>query len=156
MVGTLTLCPPCDPHVVSDRRLARELFRREPPARAGYFLRREVDVLFKPHQLPVAGRGREGKAGFASERDHDVVGTERVAEQTPGAKSSGAALQIAEQRRADAVALPAIVDGEAELEALGIGIEAIAGLAGDGLKPAAHNGRDHAETVVLAGMDEMI
>ncbi len=50
-----------------------------------------------------------------------------------GAKRGGAAFQIPQQRRADALALPAVVDRHAELEARGIGLEAIAGFADDGL-----------------------
>ena len=69
--------------------------RRQPPAGAGNFLRRESDVLFKAHQLPVVGMGVKAKAGLAGERDHGLVGAQGIAEQARGAESCGAALQIA-------------------------------------------------------------
>ena len=73
-----------------------------------------------------------------------------------GAERGGAAFEIFQQRRADALALPAVVDRQAELEAGGIGIEGVAGFADDGLEAVDHHGRDHAEAVGLADMDEML
>ena len=78
----------------SNRRLMRDLLRREPPAGAGNFLRRDVDMFFEAHQLPVAGAVGEGETGFAGEPDHDVVGAQGIAEQAPGAERGGAAFQI--------------------------------------------------------------
>ena len=113
-------------------------------------------MLFEPHQLPVAGRVGEGETGFAGEADHGVVGAQRIAEQPVGAEGRGAAFQIAEQRRADAMALPAVVDRQAEFETVGIGVEGVAGFADDGLGAVDGHDRDHAEAVGLADMDEMI
>src|SRR3954453_22988748 len=63
---------------------------RQPPACAGNVLRRDLDMFFEAHQLPVSGTVREGEAGFAGEADHDVVGAQRIAEQVFGAKRRGA------------------------------------------------------------------
>src|ERR1019366_8260790 len=105
--------------------------------------------------LPVVGAVRESKTGFAGKPDHRLVGAQGIAEHTPGAEGGGAALQIAEQSRADAVPLPAVVDRQAELETVGPGVEGIAGFAGDGLMTVDRHGRDRAEAVVLAGTNEM-
>ena len=60
------------------------------------------------------------------------------------------------ERRADAMALPAVVDRQAELEAVGLGVEGVAGFADDGLGAVDCHDRDHAEAVGLADMDEAI
>src|SRR6187549_172551 len=91
----------------SERQL--NLLRRQPPAGAGNFLRGDSDVLFEPNELPVAGRMGEGEAGCAGEAEHGIVGAQRIAEQPVGADGRGAAFQVAEQSRADAMALPAVV-----------------------------------------------
>ena len=83
-------------------------------------------MLLKTHQPPVAGAVGEGEAGLAGEANHGVVGAQRIAEQSDGAERRRAAFQIAEQRRADAMALPAVVDRQAELEAIRIGVEGVA------------------------------
>ena len=54
------------------------------------------------------------------------------------------------------MALPAVVDRQAEFEAVRIGVERIAGLADDGLKAVDRHGGDYAEAVGLADMDEML
>jgi len=89
------------------------------------------------------------------EADHDVVGAQGIAEQTFGAQRSGAAFQIPQHRRTDALALPAVVDRQPELEPCRIGFESIAGLTDDGLNAVDRHDRDHAETIILSGMDEM-
>src|ERR1700687_2179251 len=129
---------------------------RKPPAGAGNFLRRDVDVFFESHQFPVAGARHEGKTGFTCKPDHDFVRAQGIAEQPFGAERGGAALHIPQQCRTDARALPAVVDGQAELETIGIGVERVAGFADDALEAIDGHGRDHAEAVGLAGMDEMI
>src|SRR5882757_10449761 len=98
----------CSTRVRTGRKLAGE--GGELPARTGNVARFDVDVLFEAHQLPVAGARQEGVAGFAGEADHGLVGTQRVAEQALGTEGSRAAFEILQQRLADAVALPAIVD----------------------------------------------
>ena len=108
------------------------------------------------HQLPVAGARHEGVAGFAGKPDHGVVGTQRVAEQAVGAERGRAAFEIFQQRLADAMALPAIVDRQAELDAGGLGLERVAGFADDDLMAVGRMRRDHAETVGFADMDELI
>ena len=90
-------------------------------------------MFFETHQLPVAGAVGEGKAGFAGKADHDVIGTQGIAEQALGAKRGGAAFQIPQQGRTDALALPAVVDRQPELETVGTGLERVAGFADDGL-----------------------
>src|SRR5215204_6071996 len=79
----------------------------EPPACTGNVLRREVDMFFKAHQLPVAGRLREGITGLAGKPDHGIVGAQRFAENASGTERGGAAFEIFQERLADAVALPA-------------------------------------------------
>ena len=81
-------------------------------------------MFFEAHQLPVAGIVGEGEAGFAGQPDHGVVGAQRIAEQALGAERGGAAFQIAQQRRTDALALPAVVDRQAELETVVAGSKA--------------------------------
>ena len=61
-----------------------------------------------------------------------------------------------EQRFADAMALPAVVDRKAELETRGCEIESIARFADDGLVAIELHGGDHAELVGLANMDEAL
>ena len=58
----------------------------ELPARAGDVAGLDIDVFFEAHQLPVAGAGGKGVTGFAGERDHGFVGTQRIAEQPLGAE----------------------------------------------------------------------
>src|ERR1700722_394245 len=134
----------------------RGLLRHQPPARAGNFLRYRVDTLFKAHQLPVVGVTREGKTGFARQADHNVVGAQRIAEHPSRAKRRCPAFQIPQQRRTDALALPAVIDRYAKLEACGVVLEPIAGFADDGLDTVDHHHSHDAEPVALAGMDEMI
>src|SRR3954469_8580890 len=134
----------------------RDLSRREPPAGAGNFLRREVDVLLEPHQLPVAGTRAEDETGFARQRHHGLVGAQRVAEQALGAGRCGAALQISYQRRTDAMPMPAVLDRQAELATYCIGIEAVAGFADDRLEAVDRHRGDHAEAVALPRVNEMV
>src|SRR5271169_2187337 len=134
----------------------RDLRRGNPPARTGNLFRLDVDVLFETHQLPIVRIARERETGFLGERNHGLVGTQRVAEQALGTESGSAAFQVLEQRGADAMALPAVVDRKTEFETSGIGVERVAGFADDGLKAVdAHSG-DNAEALVFADMDEMI
>src|SRR5258707_8467994 len=128
----------------------------EPPACAGNVLRFRVNMLFKTYQLPVAGAVGESETGFAGEPDHDVVGAQRIAEQPAGAQRGGATFHIPEQRRTDALALPTVVDRQAELETPGVSVERVAGFADDGLDAVEQHDGDHAEAVGLADMDEMI
>ena len=79
-----------------------------------------------------------------------------IAEQPPGAQGSGAALQIAHQRLANALTLPAVIDRHSEFEAVIGGMESVAGLADHGLEAVDHDRRDYAEFVAFADMDEMI
>src|SRR6185312_12860390 len=113
-------------------------------------------MLFEPDQLPVVRIGGKTEAGLAGKSDHGVVRAQGVAEQTGGAERGGPAFQIAEQGSANAVALPAVVDRQAELETLGVGVECVAGLADNGGKAVDLHGRHHAEAVALADMDEAI
>ena len=113
-------------------------------------------MFFETHQLPVVGVTREGKAGLARQAHHDVVGAQRIAEHASGAERSRPAFQIPQQRRSDALALPAVVDRYAKLDTCGVSVEAVAGLADDGLDAVDRHDRDHAEPVALADMDEMI
>src|SRR5436190_672608 len=115
----------------SSRRLMRDLFGRQPPAGAGDFLRRDVDMLFEAHQLPVAGARHEGKTGLAGKADHGSVGAQGIAEQTLGTECGGTAFQILQQRRTDALALPAVIDRQAELEASDVSVEGVAGFANE-------------------------
>src|SRR5437868_11905596 len=111
--------PPEPGLVLSAReRSGRELAGggRELPAGAGNIARFDIDVFFEPHQFPVAGARGEGVAGFAGETDHGVVGAQCVAEQVLGAERSRAAFENFQQRLADAVALPAVVDRQAEFD----------------------------------------
>src|SRR5229473_7403458 len=140
----------------SGRHLMRNLFRREPPAGAENFLRRDVDMLFEPHQLPVAGARHEGITGFAGKADHGGVGAQRIAEHTLGAKCGGTTFQIAQQRLTDALALPAIIDRQAELKTCRVRVKSVAGFANDGLNAIEQHRRDHAEAVAHADMDEMV
>src|SRR5258708_7034725 len=94
----------------SNRRLMRDLLGSQPPARAGNLLRRERDMFFEAHQLPVARAVGEGETGLAGKADHDVVGAQRIAEQPFGAERCRAAFEVFEQCRTDTVALPAVVD----------------------------------------------
>src|SRR4030088_286011 len=99
----------------------RDLLRRKPPAGAWNILRRGVDMFFETHQLPIAGRAHEAKAGFAGKTNHHVVGAQGISEQALSAEGGGAALQIPQYRRADSLPLPAVLDRQAEFETAGIG-----------------------------------
>ena len=63
--------------------------------------------------------------------------------------------RLRSKRGADAMALPAVVDRQAEFETVGVGIEGVAGFADDGLGAVDAHDRDHAEAVGLADMDEV-
>ena len=54
------------------------------------------------------------------------------------------------------MALPAVVDRQAEFDAGSVGVERIAGFADDGLDAVDQHGRDHAEAVGFADMDEIL
>src|SRR5204862_1487438 len=108
--------------------------RGELPAGAGNVLRREVDLLGEAHQLPVAGAVAEQVAGLLCQREHGLIGAQGVAEQFCGAKGRSAAFEILQKRRADAMALPSIVDQQSELETRCLEIEGVARLADDGLE----------------------
>src|SRR5258708_28256142 len=54
------------------------------------------------------------------------------------------------------MALTAVVDRQAEFETVGFGVERVAGFAHDGLEAIDHHGRDHAEAVGFADMDEAV
>src|SRR5882757_2224922 len=116
------------------------------PARAGNVLRRNRDRLLEAHQLPVVAIVAEHKTGFARQADHGGVGAQRIAEQAGGAERGGAAFEILQERRADAVSLPAIVDRQAEFETPAVNMERIARLADDGLEAIDRHGSDNSET----------
>ena len=68
----------------------------------------------------------------------------RIAEQSRGAESRGAAFQIRQQRGTNALALPAVVNRQAEFETFRIRIERVARFADDGLDATSTViGRDH-------------
>ncbi len=67
-----------------------------------------------------------------------------------GAERGGSALQVLQQRRADAMALPAILHREAELDAVILGMKRISRLADDALDIVVGHARDEAETIVVA------
>jgi hypothetical protein len=67
-------------------------------------------MLFEAHKLPVIGIVGEGKTRLAGETDHRLVGSQGVAEDPCGAKRSGTAFEILQQRRAEPMALPAVAD----------------------------------------------
>src|SRR6202048_5115130 len=113
-------------------------------------------MFFEAHPLPVAGAVRKGETGLTRKADHDVVGAQRISEKTFGAKRGGAAFQIPEQCRTAALALPAVVDRQAELETCRVAVERVAGFANDGFNAIDRHRRNHAEAVALANMDEMI
>src|SRR5581483_10339102 len=60
------------------------------------------------------------------------------------------------QRRADAMALPAVLDRQAEFQARILGMQGIARLADDGLETVDHHGRDHGETFDHSDMREAV
>src|SRR5882757_1092300 len=135
----------CSTRVRTGRKLAGE--GGELPARAGDIAGFDVDLLFEAYQLPVAGARHEGVTGFTGEADHGVVGAQRVAEQALGAKRSRAAFEIFQQRLADAMALPAVVDRQSEFDAAVL--ERVAGFADNDLMAVDWHRRDHAETIQL-------
>ena len=99
----------------------------------------------------------ERKTGLAGERHHRFVGTQGIPEQSRGAESRGAALQIREQSGTNALALPAVVNRQAELETFRIRIERVARFADESLHPfAGRYGCDQAEAVVFSDVDELI
>src|SRR4029453_5776581 len=55
--------------------------RGELPAGARNVLRREVDLLCEPHQLPIAGTVAKDVAGLPGKAQHRLIGAQRVAEQ---------------------------------------------------------------------------
>jgi hypothetical protein len=85
----------------------------------------------------------------------NVVGAQGIAEQPCGPERGGAAFEIPQQRRTDALALPAILDRQPELEISGVRLKSITGFADNGLDAVEGHERDHAEAVILAGMDEV-
>src|SRR5437762_13936562 len=105
--------------------------RGDAPARARNILRRDGNVLLEARQLPIIGIVREGKTGLARETDHGVVGAQRVAEQPRGAERGGAAFEVLQERGADAMALPAVVDRQAKRETPAVSMKHVARLAGD-------------------------
>jgi len=87
----------------------------EPPARAGNFLRRNVDMLFKTDQLPVAGA--VGNANPDLRARPIMTSLERsVSPNRRPAPNAAHGIPDSEQRRTDALALPAVVDRQTELE----------------------------------------
>src|SRR6202007_2464225 len=104
-------------------------------------------------QLPIVGISDEGEARFARKRDHGLVGAQGIAEQPAGAERGGAGFEILQERRTDAMSLPAVVDRKAEFKTLRLRMEGIARLADDGLEAVGLHRRDHRETVILADMD---
>src|SRR5437764_7354891 len=168
--GVLAPCPPsiqimiwngghaslCPPYRFLHCRRMHDLLRSELPARTGNILWRSVDVLLKPHQLPVVRIVREGVGGFRCESDHGIVGTQGVAEQARGTERGGAAFQVLQESRSDAVALPAIMDRKTELETSGIGVERVAGFADDGIEAVNIHGGDDAEALIFADVTELV
>ena len=134
--------------------------RSVPPPAASWrrvFPARATSMCFSNRtSFQSSGLWVKAKPDLRASADHGLVGAQGVAEQAAGAERGGAAFQIAEQRRTDALALPAVVDRQAELETFGVGVERVAGFADDGLKAVDRHGRDHAEAVVLADMNEML
>jgi hypothetical protein len=126
----------------------------EAPARAGNVFRCDVDLLVEAHQLPVIGMVDESETRFAGERDHGLVGAQRVAEHVLGTERGRAAFEILHQRGGDAVALPAIVDRQAELECGGFGMEGVARLGDDGLEAVDHLGRHNGKALARSDIEE--
>ena len=127
--------------------------RRASSSRRGY---RAARRRWAFQNAPASSRrgGHEGVTGFAGEADHGLIGTQGVAEQPVSAERGRAAFEIFQQRLADAMALPAIVDRQAEFDAAVH--ERITGFADDDLVAIDQHGRDHAETIGLADMDELL
>ena len=108
------------------------LSAREPPACARNFLRRKLEMLLESQQLPVVRIVRELKTGVAGERNHRLIGAQRIAEQARGAESCGTALQVSQQCPTDAMALPAVGDRKTKLKAVGVRVERVTGFANNG------------------------
>src|SRR5205823_3523923 len=66
------------------------------------------------------------------------------------------AFQVPEQRGRNAVALPAIVDRQAEFKRRTRFMEGIARLGHDGLETIDHRGGDDSETFALADLEEIV
>src|SRR5450755_4061414 len=108
------------------------------------------------HQLPVLAIVAEYETGFAREGDHRGVGAQRVTIQSLSSEGGGAAFEILQERRADAVSLPTVGDRQAELKTLAVGMERIARLAHDGLETIDGHGRNDCKALVRADMGEAI
>ncbi len=96
------------------------------------------------------------KPDFRARAIIDIVGAKRVAEQGRRSQRCGAAFEIRQQRGADAVALPAVVDRQAELDAGLIGIPRVARLGDDTFDTVDSGDGDHTEAIVVAGMGEVV
>ena len=97
-------------------------------------MRCHIDVLLEADLLPVARGGHESVAGLAGEVEHGIVGPQGVAEQVLGAGRGGAAFQVGEQRRDNALPLPAVIDRKPELETRAIRMKRVAGFADKGVE----------------------
>src|SRR5204863_3023456 len=81
---------------------------------------------------------------------------QRIAKDACGAERRRAAFDVLQERLADAMALPAVVDRQPEFEGGGGEIEGVARLTDDGLESVDLHSRDHAELIGLADVDEAI
>ena len=95
---------------------------------------RRRSCFSKRTSFQSSGVGAKAKPDLRASPIIDVVGAQGIAEQALGAERGRAAFQIPQQRRADALALPAVVDRQAEFEARRLGFEPVAGFADDGLE----------------------
>jgi len=103
----------------------------EPPARAGNFLRRNVDMLFKTDQLPVAGAVGKRKPDLRA-RPIMRRWNAAYAEQTPAPNAAARHSRfLSSANRCPGPA--AVVDRQTELETCVVHVKRVAGLADDGL-----------------------
>src|SRR6478609_764258 len=103
--------------------------RRQSPAHAGPVLRSTRDRLLEADLLPVTWRWRQGKTRLARQRQHRIIGAQRIAKQTPGTERRRTAFKIVEQRRADSLPLHLVIDGQSDFETVVDVIDGIARLA---------------------------
>ena len=112
--------------------------------------------LLESHQLPVLRILRKGETGF---RARPIMASleRRVSPNSRFAPNAAPRhSRLPQQGRTDALALPAVIDRQPKLETVGIGVEGIAGFADDVSRAVDGHHPDHAETVALADMNELL